>query len=41
MRNAGARWEDSALVVDGNLISSRTPLDLPVFAAALVKSLKE
>lgn len=41
MRNAGARWEDSALVVDGNLISSRTPADLPVFAAALVKALKE
>lgn len=41
MRNAGALWEDSALVVDGHLISSRTPVDLPVFAAALVKALKE
>lgn len=40
MRNAGALWEDSPLVVDGNLISSRTPVDLPVFAAALVKALK-
>lgn len=40
MRNAGALWEDSPLVVDGNLISSRTPIDLPVFAAAFVKALK-
>lgn len=40
MRNAGARWEDAPLVVDGNLISSRTPVDLPLFAAAFVKALK-
>lgn len=40
MRNAGALWEDAPLVVDGNLISSRTPVDLPVFAAAFVRALK-
>ncbi len=40
MRNAGAQWEDAPLGVDGNLISSRTPIDLPVFAAAFVKALK-
>lgn len=40
MRNAGAQWVDAPLVIDGNLISSRTPTDLPVFAAALVKALK-
>ncbi len=40
MRNAGAIWEDSPLVVDGNLISSRTPADLHVFALALVNALK-
>lgn len=39
MRNAGVQWEDAPLVVDGNLISSRTPIDLPVFAAAFVKAL--
>ena len=27
--NAGMLWEDSPVVVDGNLISSRTPADLP------------
>ncbi len=40
MRNAGALWEDSPLVVDGNLISSRTPADLHLFAQALVSALK-
>lgn len=37
--NAGMRWEDSAVVVDGNLISSRTPADLPQFCKALLKAL--
>jgi protease I len=40
MTNAGATWVDEAVVVDGHLISSRTPADLPVFAAALVRALK-
>jgi protease I len=39
MSNAGALWADEALVVDGHLISSRTPQDLPVFAKALVERL--
>lgn len=37
--NAGLRWEDSPVVVDGNLISSRTPADLPDFMRALIKML--
>ncbi len=37
--NAGMLWEDSPVVVDGNLISSRTPADLPVFCKALIKAL--
>ncbi len=40
MRNAGAEWVDQALVIDGHLISSRTPKDLPVFAKALVEKLR-
>ena len=36
LRNAGAKWEDSEVVVDGNLISSRRPPDLPAFMAALI-----
>ena len=34
--NAGMLWEDSPVVVDGNLISSRTPADLPAFMRALI-----
>lgn len=34
--NAGAEWIDAPLVVDGHLISSRTPVDLHVFGKALV-----
>lgn len=40
LRNAGAQFEDSAVVVDGNrLVTSRTPQDLPKFNAALLKVL--
>ncbi len=35
--NAGAKWLDEPVVVDGNLISSRTPKDLPAFGEALVE----
>ena len=37
MRNAGAEWEDAEVVVDGNLISSRRPDDLPAFMAATIE----
>jgi protease I len=37
--NAGLIWEDSPVVVDGNLISSRTPADLPQFMRALIRAL--
>ena len=40
MANAGAIWVNEPLVVDGNLISSRTPVDLPVFGKAIVDALK-
>jgi protease I len=36
LRNAGAAWEDSEVVVDGNLISSRRPDDLPAFMRAAI-----
>jgi len=39
--NAGMLWEDSAVVVDGNLISSRTPADLPQFCKALIAALEK
>ena len=37
MRNAGAEWEDAEVVVDGNLISSREPDDLPAFMQATIE----
>jgi protease I len=38
--NAGLLWEDSPVVVDGNLISSRTPADLPEFCRAIIAALE-
>lgn len=31
MRNAGAQWVDQEVVVDGNLVTSRKPDDIPAF----------
>jgi deglycase len=39
--NAGLLWEDSPVVVDGNLISSRTPADLPQFCKAIIAALEQ
>jgi len=39
--NAGAGWVDEPVVVDGNIISSRVPKDLPAFGEALVAWLRE
>ena len=41
MENAGVIWEDRPVVVDGNLISSRTPADLPDFCRALLAALRQ
>lgn len=38
--HAGAEWEDAEVVVDGNLITSRTPDDLPAFMKAFLGALK-
>ena len=38
--HAGARWVDEEVVVDGNLITSRTPDDLPAFMRAIISALK-
>lgn len=34
--NAGAEWTDEEVVVDGNLVTSRHPGDLPAFTTALL-----
>ena len=37
--NAGALWEDSEMVQDGALITSRKPEDLPAFCRAIIQSM--
>ncbi|MGD8537798.1 MAG: type 1 glutamine amidotransferase domain-containing protein [Candidatus Aminicenantes bacterium] len=39
--NAGATFIDKEVVVDGNLITSRNPYDLPAFCREIVKFLKK
>lgn len=39
LRNAGADWVDEECVIDGNLITSRDPDDLPAFNKALLSAL--
>jgi protease I len=40
MENAGVDWVDEATVVDGNLISARTPADLGPWMKALLAALR-
>lgn len=37
--NAGAEWTQAPVVIDGNIISSRLPRDLPAFGQAMVEFL--
>lgn len=37
LQNAGATWVDEEVVVDGNLVSSRKPEDIPAFCLAMVE----
>ena len=39
MQNAGANFVDEALAVDGQLVTSRRPGDLPIFTAAILRRL--
>jgi protease I len=38
--NAGAEWSDEEVVVDGNLVTSRKPEDLPAFCLACIQVLQ-
>lgn len=38
--NAGAEYLDEEVVVDGNIITSRTPKDLPIFMKTIIEKLK-
>jgi deglycase len=37
IKNAGGEWVDEEAVVDGNLVSSRKPADLPAFNRAMLE----
>lgn len=37
LKNAGAEWVDEELVVDGNLVSSRKPDDIPAFNRGMLE----
>ena len=39
LKNAGAHWVDEPVIVDGNLITSRKPDDIPAFSQAIVEAL--
>lgn len=40
LKDAGAKYEDREVVVDGNLVTSRQPDDLPAFMREMMKKLK-
>ena len=37
LRNAGAEWIDQEVLVDGNIVTSRKPDDLPAFNREMIK----
>ena len=40
MKKAGGAYEDKEVIVDGNLITSRVPSDLPAFMREIVRQIK-
>jgi protease I len=41
LKNAGATWVDKEVVVDGGLITSRKPDDIPAFNAAIIDAVSK
>ncbi len=39
VKNAGGHWKDETIVIDGKLITSRNPDDLPNFNSAIIEKL--
>jgi deglycase len=37
IRNAGGEWTDDEVVVDGNIVTSRKPDDIPVFNREMLR----
>lgn len=40
IQKAGGIWEDKEVVVDGNLVTSRWPMDMPAFTREMMKLVK-
>jgi protease I len=41
LSNAGAKWVDHDVVVDGGIVSSRKPADIPAFTRKLIEEVAE
>jgi protease I len=41
IRAAGGIYEDKEVVVDGNLVTSRWPMDLPAFVREMTKLIRK
>ena len=41
LRNAGAQWSDEPVVVDGKLVTSRKPADIPAFNRKMIEEFAE
>lgn len=41
LKNAGADWVDEEVVIDGRLITSRKPDDIPAFNGAIINAFEE
>jgi protease I len=41
LKNAGANWVDKEVVVDGNLVTSRKPDDIPAFNKAMIEKFSQ
>jgi protease I len=39
--NAGAKWEDSEVVTDNGIVTSRQPSDLEAFSAKVIEEIAE
>lgn len=40
LTNAGAKWVDQEVVIDGGVVTSRTPADLPAFCRETLKQMQ-
>jgi len=41
IRNAGGRWENSEVVVDHGMVTSRKPADIPAFNRKMIEEFAE